>query len=106
MRAIANALVHRTLPRHVRPTVIRARDQSKACFQVYRGIFVANKLAQEAGIGCRLLLKHPVTVWLPYDGSICKFGEQAHYKLSGRPSSRAEPRWELGAWVGRDGADG
>ena len=36
----------------------------------------------------------------PYDGSICKFGEQVHYKLSGRPSSRVEPRWELGAWVG------
>ena len=37
----------------------------------------------------------------PYDGSICKFGEQIHYKLSGRPSSRVEPRWELGAWVGK-----
>ena len=34
------------------------------------------------------------------DGSICKFGEQ-DYKLSGRPSSRVEPRWELGAWVGK-----
>ena len=62
---------------------------------------MANKLALEAGIGCRLLLKHPVIVWLirlvasragrdgcspsrrifgkPYDGSICKFGEQVHY---------------------------
>ena len=29
----------------------------EACFQVYRGIFVANKLALEAGIGCRLLVK-------------------------------------------------
>ena len=37
----------------------------------------------------------------PYDGSICKFGEQVHYMLSGRPSSRVEPRWELGAWVGK-----
>ena len=37
----------------------------------------------------------------PFDGSICKFGEQVHYKLSGRPSSRVEPRWELGAWVGK-----
>ena len=37
----------------------------------------------------------------PYDGSICKFGEQVHYKLTGRPSSRVEPRWELGAWVGK-----
>ena len=61
---------------------------------------MANKLALEAGIGCRLLLKNPVIVWLirhvawragrdvcspfrrifgkPYDGSICKFGEQVH----------------------------
>ena len=37
----------------------------------------------------------------PCDGSICKFGEQVHYKLSGRPSSRVEPRWELGAWFGK-----
>ena len=37
----------------------------------------------------------------PYDGSICKFGEQVHYKLSGRPSSSVEPRRELGAWVGK-----
>ena len=27
-----------------------------------------------------------------YDGGICKFGEQIHYKLSGHPSSRVEPR--------------
>ena len=89
---------------------------------------MANKLALETGIGCRLLLKHPAIVWLvrhvawlitrhntgrdgcspyrrifgkSYDGSICKFGEQVHYKLSGHPSSRVEPRWELGAWVGK-----
>ena len=89
---------------------------------------MANKLALEAGIGCRLLLKHPAIVWLvrhvawlitryntgrdgcslfrwifgkSYNGSICKFGEQVHYKLSGHPSSRVEPRWELGAWVGK-----
>ena len=37
----------------------------------------------------------------PYNGSICKFGEQVHYKLSGHPSSRVEPRWELGAWLAR-----
>ena len=36
-----------------------------------------------------------------FNGSICKFGEQVHYKLSGHPSSRVEPRWELGAWVGK-----
>ena len=30
-----------------------------------------------------------------------KFGEHVHYKLSGRPSSRVGPRWELGAWVGK-----
>ena len=85
-------------------------------------------LALEAWIGCRLPLKHPAIVWLvrhvawlitryntgrdgcspfrrifgkPYNGSICKFGEQVHYKLSGHPSSRVEPRWELGAWVGK-----
>ena len=89
---------------------------------------MANKLALEAGIGCRFLLRHPAIMWSvrhvawlmtryntgrdgcspfrrifgkPYDGSICKFGEQVHYKLSGRPSSRVEPRWELGAWVGK-----
>ena len=75
-----------------------------------------------------LLKKHPAIVWLvrhvawlitryntgrdgcspyrrifgkSYDGSICKFGEQVHYKLNGHPSSRVEPRWELGAWVGK-----
>ena len=37
----------------------------------------------------------------PYDGSICKFGEQVHYKLSGRPSSRAELQRELGATIGK-----
>ena len=89
---------------------------------------MANKLAVEAGIGCRLLLKLAVIVWLirhvawlmtryntgrdgcspfrriygkPYGGSICKFGEQVHHMLGGRPSSRVEPRWELGAWVGK-----
>ena len=89
---------------------------------------MANKLALEAGIGCRLLLKHPAIVWLvrhvawlitryntgrdgcspfrrifgkSYNGGICKFGEQVHYKLSGHPSGRVEPRWELGAWVGK-----
>ena len=31
----------------------------EACIQVFRGVFVANKMALEAGIGCRLLLKHP-----------------------------------------------
>ena len=35
------------------------------------------------------------------DGSTRKFGEQVHYKLSGRPSSRVGPRWELGAWIGK-----
>ena len=39
----------------------------------------------------------------PYDGSICKFGEQVHYKLSGRLLSSVEPRWELGARVGKMG---
>ena len=89
---------------------------------------MANQLAPEAGIGCRLLLKHHVIVWLirhvawlmtryntgrdrcspfkrifgkPCDGSICKLGERVHYKLSGRPSSRVEQRWDLGAWVGK-----
>ena len=47
-----------------RHTVIKARGPVEACIQVYRGIFVANKLALEAGIGGRLLLKHPAVVWL------------------------------------------
>ena len=89
----------------------------------FRGIFVANQLAPEAGICCRLLLKHHVIVWLirhvawlmtryntgrdrcspfkrifgkPCDGSIYKLGERVHYKLSGRPSSRVEPRLDRG----------
>ena len=128
VRSVANARVHRTLPRHGPPHSHQSQGPVEACIQVYRGIFVANKLALEAGIGCRLLLKHPAIVWLirhaawlitryntgrdgcspfrrifgkPYNGSICKFGEQVHYKLSGHPSSRVEPRWELGAWVGK-----
>ena len=110
----------------VHPAVIKARDQSKRAFGSAVESFVANKLALEAGIGCRLLLKHPAIVWLnrhiawlmtryntghdgcspfrkifgkPCGGSICKFGEQVHYKLGGRPSSRVQPRWKLGAWV-------
>ena len=87
---------------------------------------MANKLALEAGIGCRLLLRHPAIVWLvrhvawlmtrfhtgrdgsslfrsifgkPYDGSICKFGEQVHYKLSGPSLGAGSLGWQ-------DGADG
>ena len=111
-----------------RHTVIKARDLSKHAFRFTVGIFVANKLALEAGIGCRLLLKHPAVVWLirhvawlitryntgrdgcsPSGGSLespttaasANLCEQVHYKLSGHPSSRVEPRWELGAWVGK-----
>ena len=36
-----------------------------------------------------------------YNGRICKFGEQVHCKRSGHRSSRVDPRWELGAWVGK-----
>ena len=46
----------------VRPTVIKVKDQSKRASRLSAGSFVANKLAQEAGIGSRLLLKHPVIV--------------------------------------------
>ena len=103
VRSVANARVHRTLPRHGPPHSHQSQGPVEACIQVYRGIFVANKLALEAGIGCRLLLKHPAVVWLirhvawlitryntgrdgcspfrriygkTYNGSICKFGEQ------------------------------
>ena len=128
VRSIANARVHRTLPRHGPPHSHQSQGPVEACIQVFRGIFVANKLALEAGIGCRVLRKHPVIVWLirhvawlitrdntgrdgcspsrrifgkPYDGSVCKFGEQVHYQLSGRPASRVEQRWEPGACVGK-----
>ena len=128
VRSVANARVHRTLPRHGPPHSHQSQGPVEACIQVYRGIFVAIKLALEARIGCRLLLKHPAIVWLvrhvawlinryntgrdgcssfrrifgkSYNGGICKVGEQVHYKLSGHPSSRVEPRWELGAWVGK-----
>ena len=121
VRAIANAPVHRTLPRHGPPNSHQSEGPVEACIQVFRGILVAHKLALEAGIGRRLLLKPLVIVWLirhvawlitryntgrdgcspfrrifgkPYDGSISKFGEQVHYKLSGRP------------WVGKMGLTG
>ena len=64
VRAMANARVHRTLPRHGPPYSHQIQGPVEACIQVYRGIFVANKLALEAGIGSRLLMKHPVIVWL------------------------------------------
>ena len=57
LRSVANARVHRTLPRHGPPHSHQSQGPVEACIQVYRGIFVANKLALEAGIGCRLLLK-------------------------------------------------
>ena len=103
VRSVANARVQRTLPRHGPPYSHQSQGPVEACIQVYRGIFVANKLALETGIGCRLLLKHPAIVWLvrhvawlitryntgrdgcspyrrifgkSYDGRICKFGEQ------------------------------
>ena len=64
VRSVANARVHRTLPRHGPPLSHQSQGLVEACIQVYRGIFVANKLALEAGIGCRHLLKHPAVVWL------------------------------------------
>ena len=67
VRSVANARVHRTLPRHGPPHSHQSQGPVEACIQVYRGIFVANKLALEAGIGCRLLLKHPAIVWLVSD---------------------------------------
>ena len=105
--------------------VIRARDPSKCAFR-----FTVESSWQASWLWRRksAVLKHPAIVWLvrlvawlmtryitgrdgcspfrrifgqPYGGSICKCGEQVHYKMSGRPSSRVEPRWELGAWVGK-----
>ena len=59
VRASANARVHRTLPRHGPPCSHQSQGPVEACIQVYHEIFVANKQTLEAGIGCRLLLKHP-----------------------------------------------
>ena len=64
VRAIALARVHRTLPRHGPPNSHQSQGPVEACIQVYRGTFVANKLALGAGIGCRFLLRHPAIVWL------------------------------------------
>ena len=64
VRAIANARVHRTLPGHGPLCSQQSQGPVEACIQVYREIFVAIKQALEAGIGCRLLLKHPAIVWL------------------------------------------
>ena len=111
-----------------RHTVIKAKDLSKHAFRfTAESLWQTNWLWRRESV-VRLLLKHPAVVWLirhvawlitryntgrdgcspfrrifgkPYNGSICKFGEQVHYKLSGHPSSRVEPRWELGAWVGK-----
>ena len=49
VRSVANARVHRTLPRHGPPHSHQSQGPVEACIQVYRGIFVANKLALEAG---------------------------------------------------------
>ena len=122
VKAIANARVHRTLPTHGPPYSHQSQVPVEACIQVYRGIFEANKLALEEGIGCRLLLKHLAIVWLirhvawlmaryntgrdgcsPFrrilgktsDGSICKFGEQVH--LQAEWSSFEQSRTALGA---------
>ena len=51
VRSVANARVHRTLPRQGLPHSHQSQGLVEACNQVYRGIFVANKLALEAGIG-------------------------------------------------------
>ena len=50
---------------------------------------------------CERTLKESTETLDMHLRSICMFGEQVHYKLSGRPSSRVGPRWELGAWVGK-----
>ena len=64
VRSVSNARVHRTLPRHGPRHSHQSQGLVEAYIQVNRGIFVANKLALEAGIGCCLLLKHPTVVWL------------------------------------------
>ena len=66
VRASANARMHRTLPRHGPLHSHQSQGPVEACIQVYREIFVANKLALEAGIGSRLLLEHQ-TRWLADD---------------------------------------
>ena len=64
VRAIADARVHRALPRHGPPYSHQSQGPVEASIQVFRKIFVAHKLALEAGIGCRLLLKQPAIVEL------------------------------------------
>ena len=41
--SVANARVHRTLPRHGPPHSDQSQGPGEACIQVYRGIFAANK---------------------------------------------------------------
>ena len=41
--SVANARVHRTLPRHGPPHSDQSQGPVEACIQVYRGIFAANK---------------------------------------------------------------
>ena len=42
----------------------------------------------------------------PYDGSICKFGEQVQYKLCGRLFEQSRTALGVGSLGWQDGADG
>ena len=106
VRSVANARDHRTLPRHGPPHSHQSQGPVEACIQVYREslwrlirhvawLITSYNTGRD---GCSLFRR---IFGKPFYGSICKFGERVHYKLSGPPSSRVEPRWELGAWVGK-----
>ena len=128
IRAVAAARGHRTLPRHGPPHSHQSQGPVEATIEVFRGIFTANKLALESAIGKTLPLENILWSWLvrhvgwlitrfntgadgltpyrrlfgkPYAGAICRFGEYVHHKRAGRPSSRVEPRWDLGVWLGK-----
>ena len=101
VRAIANARVHRTLPRHGLPYSHQSQGPVEACIQVFRRIFVANKLALEAGIGCRLLLKHPVIVWLIRHIAwlMTRYNPRKRWMLSLQEDLRQATRWQhLRVW--------
>ena len=128
VKAVAAARPHRTMTRHGAPYSHQSQGPVEAIIGVYRGIFVANKLAAEAALGMQIGSRHVLIPWLarhvgwimtrystgqdgltpyrrlfgkPYAGLVCRFAEYVHFKLVGRPSSRVEPRWELGVWLGR-----
>ena len=115
VRAIANVRVHRTLPRHGPPSSSKPGTGRS----VHSGL-PWNLCGEQVGSGGRIRLSSSaetsrdrvvdqtrclahdqVQHWTRRVLSLQEDLWQAIRLQSGRPSSRVEPRWELGAWVGK-----